>query len=448
MQNENQNARKALYLAMAVFVALVIWLFVDNVGDNGNPRLHKKEFENIPIEYIHEEALMDHGLMLVEEDSDQTVDIQLEATRTMIADIDPDKIHVVADLSDITAAGVQTVQPRLTYNGYRLLSGQRITITQGMIKEMNPLAATINIKELNSKTIEVRCLLRGNVAEGYSAGQVQLSENSIEIWGQAADIDPVSYAKVVLDIGDDAVSSVSESLPIKFYDANDEEVSGVGIRSTVQEIKVSMPVSVAKELRLAVDFKEAPGARKRNINVDIKPSTITVSGDASQLNDVDAIILSEFNLLDLVNQTGTASFTYPITVPEGCTNLSGVTRATVTISFKDITSKHMTTNHFVYENLPDGKAVDILTEEMTVSLFGTAADVGAVTPEHITILADLADYGAASGSYTVPAQVRVTGSGDIGIYGTYEVRVVIREKHEEQPPTHDQQEPGMTGEEE
>ena len=63
MENEKQNAKRALYLAMAIFVALIIWIYVDEFGNNGNPRLHRKEFEDIPIEYIHEDSLMDHGLM-------------------------------------------------------------------------------------------------------------------------------------------------------------------------------------------------------------------------------------------------------------------------------------------------------------------------------------------------------------------------------------------------
>lgn len=447
MQNEKQNVRKALYLAMAVFVALVIWFYVDEFGNNGGPRLTKKEFNDIPIEYIHEDALMDHGLMLVEDGSDQTVDIQLEATRRLIADIDRDKIHVIADLSDITDAGIQTVQPRLTYSGYRL-GGQRITITQSMLKEMNPFAATVNIKELNSKSIEVRCLLQGNVAEGYSAGQLEMSDTTIEVWGQEEDLAPVSYATVTLDIGDAAVSSVEQSLPITFYDENDQPLDGTGIRSTVQEIKVTMPVCVTKELQLAVDLKEFPGARAQNVNVSIKPKTILVSGDAAQLDGVESIILSEFNLLDLQEQTATASYTYPITVPEGCTNLSGVTRATMTISFKDMATANVTTDRFVYENLPKGKTVDILTEEMTISIFGTAADVAAVQPQHVTVMADLTDYSAASGSYTVPAQIVVDGGGDIGIRGTYDVRVAIRENPEPENHPDEIEKPQFTGEEE
>ena len=76
--------------------------------------------------------------------------------------------------------------------------------------------------ELYHKTVDVRCELTGNVAEGYSAGELQINPTQIEVRGDQADVDAVSYAKVTLDLGEDATSTVTEDLPIQFYDANDQ----------------------------------------------------------------------------------------------------------------------------------------------------------------------------------------------------------------------------------
>lgn len=433
MENEKNDKRKGFYLILALLVALVIWAYVDEFGSDGNPRFRSREYNEIPIEYVHEDALLDHGLMLVEDGSDQTVNLRLKAPRRLLAEIDPDRIHVVVDLADVTTSGVQSIKPNISYNGYRVFNRQqRITITQSMLEEVSPFNAKVNIKELNSKSIEVRCQLRGTVAEGYSAGQLTLSDTNIEIWGQAADIDPVSYAKVVLDIGVGAEKSISQSLPIRFYDENHHELDSTGIRSAIQEVKVSMPVSVTKELRLTVKFKEAPGARMRNVNWEIEPKSIMVSGDASKLNGVDSIVLTEFDLLELLNN-GSASYTYPVTVPEDCTNLSGVTRATMKISFKDMSTNKLPTRKFHYEHLAEGKVVDVLTEEIPISIFGTHADVSAVSSDQITVVADLEDYSAAAGTYTVPARIEIEGAGDIGVSGDYEVRVVIRDQEQQGP---------------
>lgn len=92
-----------------------------------------------------------------------------------------------------------------------------------------------------------------------------------------------------------------------------------------------------------------------------------------------------------------------------------------------MTTASVITDRFRYENVPEGKAVDILTEEMTIQIFGTAADVAAVTGGDLTVVADLSDFGSALGTYTVPATIENSSGADIGITGSYEVQVTIRE---------------------
>ena len=286
--------------------------------------------------------------------------------------------------------------------------------------------------------MDVRCELVGNVAESYSAGEVQLSQNTVEIRGLAKDINPVSYAKVVLDIGKNAVETVSKDLSIQFYDRYDKLIENKNIYPTVDSIQATLPVFVTKELALVVDFKEAPGARKNNLDAPVTPATITVSGDAGKLKNVDTIVLGEFDLLDLlkegVSSDSYSTYSYPIIIPEGCQNLSGVTRATMQIKFKDIAISEVAADQIQYAALPEGKEAQILTEQLLVTVFGTAADVENITSENLIVTADLTDYSAASGTYTVPATVSVKGNSDIGILGKYQVQVTIRESAAEEPP--------------
>ena len=71
-------------------------------------------------------------------------------------------------------------------------------------------------------------------------------------------------------------------------------------------------------------------------------------------------------------------------------------------------------DQFQCENVPEGKTAQVVTNQMTVKIFGTEADVAAVTAEDITLVADLSDFSAASGSYTVPVTVKINTSGDVG----------------------------------
>ncbi|MDE6456686.1 MAG: hypothetical protein K2L38_12490, partial [Dysosmobacter sp.] len=166
------------------------------------------------------------------------------------------------------------------------------------------------------------------------------------------------------------------------------------------------------------------------------PSTIAVSGDATMLKDVETLKLSDYDLLKELGAAASENYTtssYPIILPDGCTNVSGVTRAALRIRYKDMSSATVNTENISWLNLPEGKRVELLTDSLAVRVFGTEADVSALTGEDIAVTVDLDDYSAASGTYTIPAEVTVT-KGDIGISGQYQIQATIREDAGEPPP--------------
>ena len=115
-------------------------------------------------------------------------------------------------------------------------------------------------------------------------------------------------------------------------------------------------------------------------------------------------------------------------MPDGCENLSGVTKATLEISYPDKTMADVTTQNIQVVNPPVDRTVDILTHELTIRLFGTAEELDDLTGEDVTIVADLSDYAVASGTYMVPVQVEVGSS--VGVSGTYQVQIRIPEAEE------------------
>lgn len=433
MEN-NIGRRKAFYLLLSILVAGSIWLFADlTSGPNNTPRTRVQEFKDIPIEYLQEGTLADRGLMLLEDGSDMTIDLKLEGTRWMLSCLDRSQIRVTANLVNVVSAGTQAINYTVSYTDRQFYA---------LDYEANIGSATVNISELYSRPVDVSCELVGNVAEGYTAGQVELSHSSIEIRGQAEDIDPVRFARVTLDIGTDAEETVSQELKIQFYDNQGNPLDNSSIHADIETVRATMPVYVTKELRLTVRFDDAPGARLRSTDYKIEPRTITVSGDATLLKNMETLNLGEFNLLDLgtnASENYTTTY-YPIILPDGCQNLSGITRASLKIRFVDMRSATVATDNITWTNLPEGRSAEILSDTMNVRIFGTAANVEAVTGAHITVTADLSDYSAASGTYTIPAAVTVA-VGDVGIIGEYQVQVTIREKDAEEPPEPEEPQP-------
>ena len=430
MENEKIGRRRVVYVLLSILVAAGIWLYADlTSGPNGTPQTQTREFLEIPIEYLYESTLTDRGLMLVDEDTDRTIDLELKGTRWLISSLDRSHIRVTASLYDVTSAGVQRVNYVVSFTDSRFGNNaiQRENASFGM--------ATVNISELYSRTIDVSCELVGGVADTYSAGQVELSHTEVEVRGLQEDINPISYAKVTLDIGANAVETVSRDLELQYYDENGRILDKSGIYSSVETVRATLPVFVTKELSLFVNFTDGPGCRARNTEYFIEPATIAVSGDATKLKDVETLELGKYDLREL-GTTASENYTttnYLIILPDGCTNVSGVTRAALRIRFKDMTSATISTENISWLNLPEGKRVELLTDSLAVKVFGTEADVAALTGEDIAVTVDLDDYSAASGTYTIPAEVTVN-KGDVGISGLYQIQVTIREGGEEPPP--------------
>ena len=417
----SDKRRSSFYLVISILVAVGIWVYVDlTQGITAS-----KEVYNIPIEFQGEDTtLAERGLMLLA-DSETTIDLKLEGAKLILAQLDTSKLRVQADLSAVTETGVQTVTCRVIYPEYKFSS--RLTATT----PTNSFNITIDVGELYSREVEIRCDIQGTVAEGYIAGELQLTPEKLELRGPQEQVDAVSYAKVSLNI-EDAVETVDQALPYVLYNEAGEPISGGDIHAVQDEIRVVLPVDVVKELPLEIDFQEYPGLSKSNVSYKIEPESIMVSGEASLLSGVDRLVLDSFDLSQL---GGSEVYHYVIQLPEGCSNLSGVTRATLTISFIDLTQDARTATDFQAQNVPEGKTVTILTDELAVRIRGTSADVASVQDGDITVLADLQEISGASGTYTVPAEILINTGANVGVVGTYQVTVTISNSTTEEDPT-------------
>ena len=230
---------------------------------------------------------------------------------------------------------------------------------------------------------------------------------------------------MIFDIGKNTKETVTADLDYQFYDEDGQVLNLSGIHAEAGQIQATLPVYVTKELKLTVDFKEAPGAQLADMIWAIKPESVVVSGDASILNDMDSIVLDSFDLLSVTTES--TSHSYAILVPDGCENLSGVTRATLEIGYPDKTVADVTTHNIRVENASASRNVELLTQELSVRIFGTAAEMEGITGEDVAVVADLSDYAVASGTYMIPAQVRVGAGKTIGVSGTYQIQVRIPE---------------------
>lgn len=400
--------RKIFYVALSILIAATIWFYVNN-KESVTVYVH-----DVPIEFLNEDtSLADKGLMRISGDEDITVDLKLQMPRNVVYDFDTSELRLVSDLSTITYAGKQSVSYTILYPS---------KVSSNSVKVESPTIRTVQVEigELNKKDIEIRCKVVGNVAEGYIAGTVEMLPETLEVRGQQADIMQISYAQVTLDI-EDASSTVVELLDFELYDFNDQVIDNKNIHPMSESVQVTVPVLKVKDVPLTVNLVESAGARLENYTWSLSYSSITLSGESSQMAAISELVVGTLALEDLREQE---TFTYDIPVPEDVNNLSGISTVTLTITPKSVETREVEALNFSYENFSGDHAVSILTSSLPVTLRGTAADIEAVTGEDVHVIADLSGIEADSGSYTVPARISVSGY-DLGAVGSYEVTVHI-----------------------
>ena len=133
-------------------------------------------------------------------------------------------------------------------------------------------------------------------------------------------------------------------------------------------------------------------------------------------------------VIDLSQIYTQEEYTIPIQLDSELTNVSGVTQATVTIKISGLTTRtlEVETGSIEQINVPEGYTADVVTQTFQVQIRGEDADaVAAVIPSQLRVVADLSGV-TATGSQTVPAQVYLDGSSDMGVVGSYRVSVSVR----------------------
>lgn len=400
--------RQIFYAAMSILIALTVWFYVSN------DKSVEISVTGIPVEFLNEDtSLADKGFMRISGEEDVTVDLELKLARRRVFHFDPKDIRIVCDLSSVAYTGKQSV-------AYTILYPTGISSSDVTVKSPAVRTVQVEIGELSKKTVDIRYKVVGNVAEGYIAGSVQLLPSTLEVRGQQTDIMQISYAQVTLNI-ENATSTVVELLDYELYDFEDKIVNNRNVHPMSEQVQVTMPVLKVKDVPLRVEFVETPGSRKENFSWSLSHESVTLSGDAAVLANIDEIVLDTLALEDLRAEE---TFVYDIPIPEGIDNLSGLTSVTLSIRSSNIATKEIEAVHFGCEGYSGEAEVSVVTSSLAVTLRGTSEDIENVTADKVRVIADLSDIAAESGSYTVPARIEVEGY-DIGAVGSYEVTVHI-----------------------
>ncbi|MBR2667204.1 MAG: hypothetical protein IKD96_03490 [Oscillospiraceae bacterium] len=397
---------KIVHIVFALLLALLLWFYVVN---QENPDDVDLVFRDVVIQYEGEDDILASENLSITSDND-TIDLRLEGKRRELLRLDSSDLYLVVDVSNIDEPGTYSLP-------YRLSLPLGISAT---VSEDSPQEITVTVSRFAEKSIPVTAVFNGSVATGYLADDnISVYPDSIVISGREEDVAQVDHALVTLS-GSGLRESIVESMPFTLVDADGNTLSFEDMTLSREQVTVKFPILLQKKVPLTVALQEGGGATEANVSWSMSQDSLHIAAEEDVLNTIDSI---ELGVIDLAQVEENGTYLFPITLPEGVRNLSGVTEIQVDVTVRGLATKQVETTNISCINVTERYTASVVTDSLTVTLRGPEEDLAAVTGDNVLVDADLSEIGGATGIYTVPAVAHVEGSDTVGVIGTYKVTV-------------------------
>lgn len=402
-------------MLLALLAAIFIWLYDVTVV---NPN-DAATFTSIPVVFEKEEAMKEQDLMMTSE-SDVTVSLRISGRRSELKKLSRNNIQITVDLSQINEEGTH----ELSYNvGFPAnVSGSELSI-----ETRTPAYVSVTVEHYIRRAVEVRAVFEG---EGTSENDgeslvidtdaMTITPSEVVVTGPAALVDTIDCARIVINKSAITQTTVAD-YDYELLNAEEEVVSREELVTDVDSVSVSVPVLKYKEVPLTLKTTAGGGATSENISYTLSTESIKISGDAAVVDKINQI---ELGTLDFATVTGPTTKTYPITLPEGVNNASGVAEVQAAVRVTGLNVVTMTVSDFELINVPEELSAQPISESVQLTLRGTPAALMNLEPEDVIVTVDLSSFTQA-GTYIVSVNVEVPDGLQVGPIGSNTLTVTL-----------------------
>lgn len=402
---------KLLTALMCVAIATALWLYVvTTVSPNSSQR-----YSGIQLKIQGETALNNNGyILMTDEESLPTVTLNLEGNRVDLNKINSSNITVGVNVGEIDKEGTYDLhlsQPSFPGNNALAFA----------VLDKEPAMVTVVVDKLQSKTVPVEVRYLGKLPENYMADKDNrvVDIDKVRVSGPKTVVDQITTAFVDVDL-EGLSESIDGQFPITLCDRFGEAVDTKWVEADYTEVSLQMNVVRVKEVELIVNVVDGGGATKETSTITLDTDKILVSGSDTILDDMESIELGTINLGEMLKDE---TLTFPIKLPEGVTNETGVTEANVDVKFPDLEIKNITVTDIQPVNVPEGLEVQLITKRLDLQLRGPKRKMKSIQADDITVTVDFSNEQA--GNATVKAVVAVNVDG-VGAVGTYNVTATLK----------------------
>lgn len=402
---------KLLWVIISLVASVLLWVYVTTT--EGAQR--EQTYSGVPVVFSGADTIRDRDALAITDVSTGTVNVTLSGPLRDLSRLSSDNLTAEVDVSRISSPSSHT--SNLSIRFPTNVNASNITVVS-----TSPGSVSFVVDRTDSKTIDVKGEFSGSVVDGFNAGQLSFDPDTIIIRGPANELEQVDHAWISIN-QQDVDRTLSFSTTFVLRDASGNELDLGNITLDRDTVNVTLPILVSKEVPLSVDLVEGAGATGSNVSVKCVPESITIAGDAETIEGINRISLGTVNLTTFAS---TFEETFPIVLPDGVTNVTGITEAKVTIQIEGLETRTLNVTNITIPPLTGSYSATLVTESLEVRIRGAANIIDDIQASNIRVVADLSEVGSAAGEFTVPVRIYIDGYTDVGAIGDKPYTVAIR----------------------
>jgi len=403
---------------LSVLIAFSLWLYVVTTVSTE----HEEVYYGIPVVFDGESVLAERGLMITSDLERITVNLTINGPRSELQKINKSNITLKANLANVYDAGEnRNLNYTISFPG---------DVNSNSLNVVNrePGHVVLDVARKLTKEVPVNVVYTGSAPEGFMTDTENgvLDYQTVTVSGPSEVVDLIAQARIDVDLKDRR-ESISENFRYTLCDENGEPVDVELVTTNVGEVHLDLKIQSFKEIPLVYTVVYGGGATEQTAKISLQPEKIQVSGSETLLEEMTELNLGTIDLSAIESNT---SMTFPIVLPEGVNNLSGITEATMDISFMGLTTKTFAVEQIQVVNVPEGMEYTLLNDVIQVKLRGLSALISAIEADDIIVTLDFT--GKEVGTSTVKATVTVKGDAytSVGAVGTHTVAATLRMEDE------------------
>lgn len=403
---------KLFAILFSVVVAFGLWLYVVTVVSPES----EKTYYDISVVMQNKNILAERGLMIVSDDPKVT--LALKSDRTILSDLNESNINVIINLANIEKPGTHNLTYDIAYPG-------NIPSNEVSVLSSSTDLITLKVENKIKKTVPV-VIDYGETAvpTGYTVDKenAELNHREIEITGPESVIDQIDRAVVQINL-DNQTKTLAGEYQYSLCDSQGVPVNAEKVTTNVEKISLVIKVEKVKEIKLKVEIIDGGGATSENCTITVDTTRIQVSGSDALLENLDLLTIATINLGELEESQ---TLTFPVVLPEGVTNQTGVEQVTVDIKLPQLKTKTIRVTTVTAVGTPAGLTADVITKAIQVTVRGPEKLINSIKDKDVEVVVNLAE--AQAGIVTMKADVIVDEAfAGVGAIGTYQVSVNLQD---------------------